>query len=512
MTAALQNSIFCRWLLALWQVLSNAGKHSGVARLYARLEDGILRWLKGSVLCTVLARRGRLPAAWESSVTCRAIRRALGCIPALLHRFYLRFRPVWEGSLAFRALAFAGENVPLLLSWFALLMSVFPHTYWNNAFSLGFALLGIALVFAAAMRRPEGGLSGTLFGPYLWAFFFLLCAGVLKAPVLMTSLRYFTYFFSAIALALLTVSTVTRAEQLKRIAAFACAGLPVSTAYALYQRFVVGIKNTSSTVDLELNADMPGRVFSFFENPNTFAQVLVMLIPLALGLMFASRTFLGKVCAAFAAGCGVLSIVMTYSRASWIGLVAAVFLFVLLVERRLIPLLIVGAVAMLPFLPASIYNRILTIFDLSDSSTSSRFPIFEVGFKIWRLHPLTGVGLGSELSASLAHNSGWYHRLFKFPHYHNIYIQLAVELGALGAVSYTAGFFSSCKETARAILSPGCDRALRALTAGCLSGLVGVMVVGLMDYFWHYPRVMAIFWLIFGMMLCGLKLSKMEQA
>ena len=512
MTAALQNSVLYRWLLTLWAALIGWLSNSGLARLYYGVEGLILRWVKGSAVCTFLARPGRLTGAWEGSFTCRAVEWLLNLVPSLLHRLYAPLRPVWEGSLVFRGVTFLGENIPLLLSWFFLLMAMFPHTYWNNAFSLGFGILGVILCYAAAMRRPALRLIGAVFGPYLWAFFFLLCAGVLKAGVFMTSLRYFTYFFSAILLALLTVSTVTHKGQLKRMAAFASAGIPVATAYALYQRFIVGIKNTSSTVDMELNANMPGRVFSFFENPNTFAQVLVMLIPLALGLMFSSRSFRGKVCAAIAAGCGVLSIVMTYSRASWIGLVVAIFLFVLLVERRLIPVLIVGAVALLPFLPASIYNRILTIFDPSDSSTSSRFPIFEVGFKLWKLHPVTGVGLGSELSASLAHNSGWYHRLFKFPHYHNIYIQLAVELGTLGVVSYTAGFFSGCKETVRALLSPGCDKETRSLIAGCLSGLVGVMVCGLADYFWHYPRVMAIFWLIFGMMLCGIKLVKKEQA
>jgi hypothetical protein len=37
------------------------------------------------------------------------------------------------------------------------------------------------------------------------------------------------------------------------------------------------------------------------------------------------------------------------------------------------------------------------------------------------------------------------------------------------------------------------------------------MVCGLADYFWHYPRVMAIFWLIFGMMLACIRLSRQER-
>mgnify|MGYP000801260600 FL=1 len=36
---------------------------------------------------------------------------------------------------------------------------------------------------------------------------------------------------------------------------------------------------------------MPGRVFSIFDNPNTFAQVLLLLLPLVLALVHHNRSF-----------------------------------------------------------------------------------------------------------------------------------------------------------------------------------------------------------------------------
>ncbi len=481
---------------------------SGTAHLYYRVEKGIVGWLRGSTVCTFLARPGRSVTKWEDSILCRVLEWLVNVIPSVLHRLYRCFQAVWEGSLAFRALAWLGENIPILLSWFFLLMMVCPSEYWNNMYSFVFGAVCIVLCYGAAMRQTMSRLHAKAFNPYLWVFFFMLCVGVVEAGNRTVSIRYLTYFISAVLVAILVASTVTDRHQLKRLAAFGAAGLPVATVYSLYQRFVEEIQNTSSTVDMELNADMPGRVFSFFENPNTFAQVLVMMIGMALGLLFASRSLWGKLFSLFAVVCGVVSIAMTYSRASWIGLVVAIFVFVLLAERRLIPVLILAAIALLPFLPASILNRILTIFNPSDSSTSSRLPIYSVGLRIWKLSPLTGIGLGSELSAKIAHTSGWYYEIFKFPHYHNIFLQLAVELGLIGTISYTAGFISACKESVRALFSANCNREVRVLTIGCLSGLVGVMVCGLADYFWHYPRVMVIFWLIFGMMLCGTKLAK----
>lgn len=506
MTSYWESSFVYRILMTLIHWLSA----SGTAHLYYKVESGIISWLKGSVICTFLARPGCITGAWETSVICRLLEWVANVIPTFLRRIFRRFFPVLDNSVVFRTVVI-GESIPVLLSWFFLLMMVCPHENWNNFYSLVFGVICVVLCYCAAIRRPALRLNVRLFNPYLWFFFIMLCVGVLEATSITISLRYLTYFISAILLALLVVSTISDTRQFKRLATFGAAGIPVAAAYGVYQRVVQGIENTSSTVDMELNAGMPGRVFSFFDNANTFAQVLVMMIGMTLGLLFASRTIRGKLFAFAALACGLLAIAMTYSRASWVGLVVTVFVFVLLAERRLIPVLIVGVIAMLPVLPASIYNRILTIFDFSDSSTSSRFPIYSVGLKIWAGSPITGVGLGSELSAKMAHESGWYFGKFKFPHYHNIYLQLAVELGLVGLITYVAGFISACKETARAVFDADCDRDVRNLTVGCLSGLVGVMVCGLADYFWHYPRVMAIFWLIFGMMLCGAKLAKQKK-
>lgn len=499
-----RNSCTYRFLLILWCALTN----SGLARLYDRVERAIIHGFQGSVLWNFVSRPGKFTKAWENSLLCRVLYFLANLIPALLHMLYRRFRLVFEDSAAFRLCTAVAENVPAVLSWLFLLMMVCPHTYWNNMYSLGVAGICVALVYGGSMRHPHSRLEIRAIHPYLWCFFFMLCVGVLESSARRTSLRYLIFFVTAALLALLVVSTVRTVGQLKRMAAFGAAGLPAAMLFGIYQLVVQGLKNTASTVDMDLNGDMPGRIFSFFDNANTFAQVLVMLLGVTAGLLFASRTLRGKLAALIALGCGLVAILMTYSRASWVGLAAAVFLFVLMAQPRLLPVLILAAVAMLPFLPASIYNRILTIFDPSDSSTSSRFPIYQVGVKVWLTHPVTGVGLGSELSAAIAHNSGWYHQLFRFPHYHNIYLQLLVETGVLGMLTYVGGFIASCKESIRGVFAPGCDKQLRYLVIGCFSGLAGVMVCGLADYFWHYPRVMAIFWLIFGMMLCGMRLGK----
>lgn len=506
MTKCWENSFIYR----IWVTLLSWVSDSWIARICRKIEPWSLRCIKGSVLCRWLARPGRIPRRYQESPLCHSLDKAANAVPTLLRRSSW-FCRVWENSWVARFAAACGERMPILLSCFFFLLMVCPQKMWNNAYSLAFAVVGVLLCYAAAIGRPTLRLRVNEFNPYLLVFFAMLLIGTLDSPKFMTSLRYLTYFVSAIFLTLLVVSAVETVEQFKRLIAFGVAGIPVAAGCGLYQRFVLEIENSVTSVDMSLNADLPGRVYSFFENSNTFAQVLVMMIGLALGLLVSSRTLWGRLLSLFALACGLLAIVMTYSRASWIGLVVTVFVFVLLVERRLIPVLIVGAIALLPFLPASVFNRLLSTFNFSDSSTSTRFMIYSSGFKVWSKNPVFGVGLGTILAARAAHTSSWFTDPYWFAHYHNIYIQLAVELGIVGSAAYTGGFISSCKESLRALFGSNRDRELYGLTMGCLSGLVGVMVCGLADYLWHYPRVMVIFWIIFGLMLCGAKLARQKN-
>lgn len=509
MDMAVQNSSLCHALRRLWLILCAWARESALCRWYARAARLVENAVQGSFLTRLILRRDNAGRAWAESRLLSVLTALADLIPRLLRALYGRARGALDGSAAFRLLCALGENVPAILSWLLFALVAVPNSIWNNLYSLAIALACTALLFAAAARRKDLRLDVGGFDPYLWGFFFMLCAAVLESGSRRVSLRYWFYYATAILLSLLVFSTVDSLDKLKRLAAFGCAGVPLTFLYALYQRFFLRIKNPYFYVDVMTNGqDIPGRVASYFENPNTYAQLLVLMIGVALGLVFASKTPLGRLASLAALGSGLVAIVMTYSRASWVGLAVALVLFVLFALPGLIPAAVCLVLLMLPFLPSSIFTRFLTIFNPADASTSSRFPIYYAGMRVWAMSPVTGSGLGSEVSAALAHNSDWYLLTYKFPHYHNIYIQLAVETGLLGLLGYVIGFLRSGRESLRAVLAPNSDGQLRCLIVGCFSGMAGLMVSGIADFFWQYPRVMVVFWLIFGMMLCGVRLTR----
>ena len=123
------------------------------------------------------------------------------------------------------------------------------------------------------------------------------------------------------------------------------------------------------------SSDLPGRIYSFFDNPNNFAELLAMLIPFLLALFLNARGWRGKVLSALSLVPCLVAIGMTYSRSSWIGLAIAVAVFLVLLDRRfLVAFLVVGLCA-IPLLPDTIVNRILTIGNMNDSSLRYRFAI-----------------------------------------------------------------------------------------------------------------------------------------
>ena len=72
---------------------------------------------------------------------------------------------------------------------------------------------------------------------------------------------------------------------------------------------------------------------------------------------------------------GSVAMAMTYSRASWVGFACALVVLVFLWRPRLLPPFLLLCCLAVPLLPDTVWNRILTIGNTSDSSTADRFPL-----------------------------------------------------------------------------------------------------------------------------------------
>lgn len=491
------------YLCHLWAALCAVYDGSAVHRCLAAAGNWCSRQIDTSRILGVLCREGTVARSWGDSALCRLLT-WLADLPArLLHRLYLALRPAFDGSF-FAGLAFEmGRETAVAESWLIMLLWVIPFSRWNNAYSLmGFTALAV-LFHAGAMSRRDFRLDLRTVGFYPVVLLGSVFLAVLFSYEPSASLRFLFYHISAALCVVVTVSAVRGEDDLKRLAAGGGVCVLASSLYGVYQR-IQGVEVNISYVDLDANAGMPGRVESYFDNPNTFAEVLILLLPLVLALVLCSRRTVSRLaaCGTFAVGLAALG--MTYSRASWVGMACAMAVLVFLWKPKLIPAFAVLCAAAVPFLPDTIWHRILTIFGPADTTTSSRFPLYAAALEVIRSSPVSGAGLGTAALQDYIRDFNLYHGEAPFVHAHNLYLETWVELGVLGFASCFASLMWNIKRAARTVRHCAASGA-RTITCAGAAALCGAMVTGLADYLWNYPRVMCIFWFVFALTAAGAK-------
>lgn len=498
-----QTSLTCR--LAVW--LCNVYEDSTVHRILAALGRWCNGQIEGSRVLRPLCREGVVARAWRESLLCRCLSTLVNLPGTLLHKWYQAWNVTFEDSF-FARLAFdMGDNAAIAQFWCIALLWCIPYERWNNVYSFLTGILLLLLFYAGAMRTGRRlDVARIGFYPLVMIASAVLAVVFSYAPAL--SGRFLLYHVSAALLVVDTVSTVRSSDDLKRLCAGAAVCVGVTGACGIVQR-LQGVEVNASYVDLKVNAGMPGRVYSVFDNPNTFAQVLLLLLPLVLALFLTAKRWQWKIIAAGIFCIGGVAMAMTYSRASWVGLACTMAVFVFLWKPKLIPAFALLCLLAIPFLPATVLNRILTITNTADSSTSSRVSLYRAAIEVIRRSPLTGAGLGTAATQEYIREFNLYHDKAPFVHAHNFYLEVWIQMGLMGVVGFVGSMLWNIKNAARAARHSG-PSAARTIAVAAASALCGTMVCGLADFLWNYPRVLCIFWFTFAMAIAAVKVCTQE--
>lgn len=270
--------------------------------------------------------------------------------------------------------------------------------------------------------------------------------------------------------------------------------------YAIYQ-YVVGVEMDAAWVDAE-SFDITTRAYATFNNPNVLGEYLIVIGALAAGMMWKVKNWASRL---FFTGCfGVicLGLVATNSRGAMLGLLCAAGLFVLLAERRLIPLGILGLLAMPFVLPPALWERLLSSITMSDSSSQYRVSIYQAGLEIVQHYWMTGIGVDAfneiypmfSLEAANAY------------HVHNLFLQELIELGIVGFsvfIGMLVFFFQKLYST----MSRAAKR-YRFLLAAIFGALAGVLLQGMTDHIWFDYSIVLLFWCVLGIGMASVRLGE----
>lgn len=251
-------------------------------------------------------------------------------------------------------------------------------------------------------------------------------------------------------------------------------------------------------------------------NPNVLAGALVAAAPLALALLLARRPHrrgkragrlsnwrsrLGQVGHKIAytllfglIGAGVL---YTQSRGAYLGLAAAAWTVCTLhVRRWQLPIGLLGA---LLFTLAIRFGANLffeqAVYVGSVNSFAGRMEVWGRAWAALQDFPITGLGLGmfSELIP----------RLYPYPtfgpnahitHAHNVLLQVAIDLGLPGLISYVGITVTTCMWLIQTIRTSPNQRTY-SLAAGALGSMVAIQVHGIFDAVLWSSKVGWVSWL-----------------
>ncbi len=238
------------------------------------------------------------------------------------------------------------------------------------------------------------------------------------------------------------------------------------------------------------------------ENPNNLGQVLMMMLPFYAAVFFGAKTFMKKFIIFSMALIPLIALALTYSRSSWIGFAVAMAVFVLLTNWKLLPLFMVAVIVLVPFMPESVYRRILTIFDSTDSSTSYRFLIYRTVAPMLGKYWFTGAGLGTDTFMNVISGFPLHTRVVP-PHTHNLYLQIWIESGLAGVLFFLGFIINTVKRSIKNLFKVK-DSYVKYMIIAGIGSVAGLLTIGLAEYAWYYPRVMIIFWIVVGLLFASL--------
>lgn len=509
-----ESSLFLGLIARMFQYINGIWKESLARKVVKRITAWFSRLFRGSAVFNWLAKDGLLARVWENSAAFRIFDGVINFIPLLLRKLYLKFRAAFDNSRIFRLIAFIARNVPVLAAIYIFILLVFPANLltWNNRYSAvaAVALLGLFIIHAMADGRAR--LDAKVFDVYL----FIFAAAVVLAQVFSLfpslSVRYFIFYLVGFALVLVLASSIRTVEQLSTVIEITLAGAAIMGIYGVYQS-IKGVPLLLYQVDTTLNEGMPGRVFSTLVNPNNFAQVIVMLFPFFMAVAISAKGWQKKVIFGLAAVPLLISMFATGSRSGMIGLAVAVLVFIFLVRKSLIILLIALGIVAIPFLPDFVIRRIVSITNLQDTSTSYRFDVIKTMWPVIKDYWYTGVGLDPNAITTITAIRDYtlYSKDTVPLHLHNVYLQVWIETGIVGLLSFLGFIVRLIKKSFRGASGKNTDPFVRNFLKAGLSGMLGVLVISIAEYIWYDPRVMMLFWVLAGLMLAAVGIASRQN-
>ena len=277
------------------------------------------------------------------------------------------------------------------------------------------------------------------------------------------------------------------------------------------------------------------QVFGLFGNVNFFAEYLIIPLPIAVSLFFASQNKFKKILLLIAILAMGISLTVTFTRSSYLGFGASlIFMAILFMTLQgksfikenknffIIILVAIIIITLLFVIPnplnksgTAIYKikSRISVSQLSQSfSISSRITNWKFTTLMIKDNPLLGSGIGTYKYNSLRYqarfleqgqNRSIYPYVFATKT-HNEYLQLWAELGIVGLGIFIWLIISYFYYGLRFIKRVK-NRYKQGITIGLMGAVVAVLIDGIFGFPLHLPATIVLFWLALALTIVTIK-------
>lgn len=370
----------------------------------------------------------------------------------------------------------------------------------------GLCVFSFAALFLKKSRDGEHEWKTTGSGAFLILLLCLLFVSNLFSFSVVKSMLAWGMYFIFFSFYFVILNAVKTKEQLYgTLKIFVIAGLAVSL-YGILQYIFKWNVQPNAWIDKEMFEDATMRAYSTLENPNVLGEYLLLLLPIAGVFMLDKQKASKWVYMGIFVLCAVC-LVFTQSRGCWLGFILSAAIFVTFYKGKLwaaLPLVLV----ILPFvLPQSIIDRMMSIGNMGDSSTSYRVYIWYGTVEMLAHYVVGGIGMGEGAFRTVYPFYGY--DAIVAPHSHNLYLQLLTEGGIGALLFFAAVIIYFIKDSVRACGYSVKNSRDYLMSLAFSAGAAGFLLQSMFDYTFYNYRMMGMF--IMYLAFCGV-LKNLKEA
>jgi hypothetical protein len=411
---------------------------------------------------------------------------------------------------------------------FALIALICLLPYGALPFKLGFRPNFIDLALAALFtvwlvrlitgrqRTFEASSLGVLVFAFLGWAVFIFVLGLRYGSLSMTVARNFLEVMLAVSLFFLVINQVRTIDQLNQVSRIIILAGAVTAILGIFF-YVIPEDWTVQTLSLlrvfqyptegilryiEDDPEQPMRAIATSVDPNALGGLMVFLTIITVSHLFAARPIFRRRYLVIISGLMLITLYLTFSRGSLLGVVAGLGVIALLRYRKLIWAMVLVAALVLILPQTQLYvQRFIEGIQGQDLATQMRFGEYKDAFNLIARYPFTGVGFFGTPDIDV------------YVGVSSVFLLLAQQMGIIGAALYAVIGGSYLIIVFVALKRLPKKHALEAPLLAYGLAILGAMVGGVFDHFYFnltFIHIAALYWLTMGLGMVAVLLAQKE--